>query len=296
MFYNAMSIFVRKHYGGTKAGFFNFLVHPGIWIRAFMAGFSRFIQRVGLPLIDAGLILLSFWIIKIWWSNYIRPDVHYDQRLLWIATLPLQSFISSRRTMQVYTTGGIIVRSLLVLPLWPHCFIGGLFFAARAVPIFKSHYFIWGGAFFYIDRSVATDTYQYKSVNQQREKMNEHASTLIIASAAEYDQALQLMKEANMEEKVLGRVAVTENDASAIGHWAKLNLLFNAVPFREAIFCEGTLSFKNIIDSIERSAGKVKFKIHATDSHSIVGSDSKDSSGETLSENGIKLADPIICV
>ena len=66
MFYNAMSIFVRKHYGGTKAGFFNFLIHPGIWIRAFMAGFSRFIQRVGLPLIDAGLIMLSFWIIKIW--------------------------------------------------------------------------------------------------------------------------------------------------------------------------------------------------------------------------------------
>ena len=96
-----------------------------------------------------------------------------------------------------------------------------------------------------------------------------------------------------MEEKILGRVAVTENDASAIGHWAKLNLLFHAVPFREAIFCEGTLSFKNIIDSIERSAGKVKFKIHAADSHSIVGSDSKDSSGETLSkENGIKLADP----
>ena len=64
MFYNAMSIFVRKHYGGTKAGFFNFLCSPGIWIRAFMAGFSRFIQRVGLPLIDAGLILLSFWINK----------------------------------------------------------------------------------------------------------------------------------------------------------------------------------------------------------------------------------------
>ena len=55
MFYNAMSIFVRKHYSGTRAGLFNFFVHPGIWIRAVMAGLSRFIQRVGLPLIDAGI-------------------------------------------------------------------------------------------------------------------------------------------------------------------------------------------------------------------------------------------------
>jgi GT2 family glycosyltransferase len=34
MFYTAMSKFVRKHYGGSRAGFFNFLVHMGIWFRA----------------------------------------------------------------------------------------------------------------------------------------------------------------------------------------------------------------------------------------------------------------------
>ena len=30
IFYNAMSIFVRKHYGGSKAGVFNFLIHSSI--------------------------------------------------------------------------------------------------------------------------------------------------------------------------------------------------------------------------------------------------------------------------
>ena len=44
---------------------------------------------------------------------------------------------------------------------------------------------------------------------------------------------------------------------------------------------------------LQGSTGRIKFKIHAAGSHSIVGSDSKDSSGEAVSkENGIKLADP----
>ena len=42
MFYNAMSIFVRKHYGGSRAGFFNFLIHLAIWIRACYGGYRKF--------------------------------------------------------------------------------------------------------------------------------------------------------------------------------------------------------------------------------------------------------------
>jgi GT2 family glycosyltransferase len=92
MFYNAMSIFVRKHYGGTRAGFFSFMIHLGIWLRALLSGLSRFIRRIGLPLIDACLIMLSFWTIKNVWNNYVRPEVQYDNRLLWIA-IPAFTFL-----------------------------------------------------------------------------------------------------------------------------------------------------------------------------------------------------------
>ena len=85
MFYNAMSIFVRKHYGANRAGFFSLLIHLGIWIRAVLAGIGRFIRLVGLPLIDACLIMLCFWAIRKIWGSYIRPEVQYDDRLLWIA-------------------------------------------------------------------------------------------------------------------------------------------------------------------------------------------------------------------
>jgi GT2 family glycosyltransferase len=91
MFYNAMNIFVKKHYGGSRAGLFNFIIHVAIWMRAGLSATARFIRRVGLSLIDAGLILLSFIIMKTVWQN-VRPEVAYENRLLWIA-FPVFTFI-----------------------------------------------------------------------------------------------------------------------------------------------------------------------------------------------------------
>ena len=36
-----MSIFVHKNYGGTKAGFYNFMIQVGIMLRAFVSAIGR---------------------------------------------------------------------------------------------------------------------------------------------------------------------------------------------------------------------------------------------------------------
>jgi len=45
MFYKAMSVFVKKHYGGTKAGLFNFFIQVGIFFRAALSAVARFFSR-----------------------------------------------------------------------------------------------------------------------------------------------------------------------------------------------------------------------------------------------------------
>jgi len=293
MFYTAMSIFVRKHYGGTRAGFFSFMIHFGIWLRALLSGLSRFIRRIGLPLIDAGLIMLSFWTIKKIWNNYVRPEVQYDNRLLWIA-IPAFTVLY---LIAAYYAGlydrwykrSELIRSTLVATivlLAGYSLLPEQYRFSRAVILF-------GAVLSFILIGLLRRLLVQTKVLQSNKQQEEHANTLIVGSVKEYEAALQLMKEAGIQEKVLGRVAAAEDDASAIGYWYKLDMLSQAVPFREVVFCEGILPFKNIIDAIEKFSGKIKFKIHASGSLSIVGSDSKDSSGEALSkENGVKLADP----
>lgn len=293
MFYTAMSIFVRKHYGGSRAGFFNFLIHTAIWFRAVLTAFAGFIRRIGLPLIDAGLILLSFWLVKNIWNQYIRTDIHYENKLLWIAFPAYTVFY----LITAYYAGlydrwykrSELVRSSVIATL-------ALLAAYALLPEqyrFSRGIVLFGALLAFVLISVSRWILIWADVLNSSKEKEQQFNTIIAASPKEYEQTLQLLKEAGMHQRILGRLSVNENDTASLGNLKKIKQLSSIIPFREIIFCEGTLSFADIIQSILQLPAGITGKIHASGSSSIVGSDSKDTSGEAVSkENGYQLADP----
>lgn len=293
MFYNAMSIFVRKHYGGSKAGIFNFLIHTAIWFKAMLTTISGFIRQIGLPLIDAGLIMLSFWTVKNIWSEYVRPDIQYENKLLWIAIPAYTVFYLATAYYaglydRWYKRSELIRSSVVatIVLLAAYALLPEQYRFSRAITLFGALLaFVLIGILRWI-------LVQVNVLNSNKDK-DERYNTIIAASLPEYDQTMQLLKEAGLHQRVLGRLSVNDEDENSLGSFKKMQVVSVAVPFREIIFCQGSLSFIDIISSIQLLPKHISARIHATGSSSIVGSDSKDTSGESVSkENGYKLADP----
>ncbi|NOT50396.1 MAG: glycosyltransferase [Chitinophagaceae bacterium] len=293
MFYKAMSIFVRKHYKGNRAGLFNFLLQIGILLGAVVSATGHFIRRIGLPLIDAGIILLSFWLMKNVWATWVRPETEYEQRLLWFAFPAYTVFY----LLAAYFAGLYdkwYKRSELVSST---LFATIILLAAYALlpesVRFSRGILLFGSLLAFLFISILRWILIRSAVLSSNEHREENANTLIVGSPEEYKQTTALIKEAGLQEKILGRVAVEENDHAAVGNLQKIDELSLSIPFRELIFCEGVLSFSKIIQAVQQLSPGIRIKFHASGSNSIVGSDSRNTSGEAVSkENGYKLADP----
>jgi O-antigen biosynthesis protein len=292
MFYKAMSIFVRKHYKGNRAGLFNFLLQIGILLGAVVSATGHFIRRIGLPLIDAGIILLSFWLMKNVWT-WVRPETEYEERLLWFAFPAYTVFY----LLAAYYAGLYdrwYKRSELISST---LFATIILLAAYALLPEKVRFsrgiLLFGSLLAFVFISILRWVLIRSAVLSSNEHREENANTLIVGSPEEYKQTAAVIKDAGLHEKILGRVAVEENDRAAVGHLQKINELSHSIPFRELIFCEGVLSFSSIIQTVQQLSPGIKIKFHASGSNSIVGSDSRNKSGESVSkENGYKLANP----
>lgn len=293
MFYNAMSIFVRKHYGGSKAGLFSFLIHIAIWFRAALTTIGSFIRKNGLPIIDAGLILLSFWLMKNIWNEYVRTDIQYENKLLWIAFPAYTIFY----LIAAYYAGlydrwykwSELFRSSVVATivlLAAYAMLPEQYRFSRAIILFGA---MLAFALISLLRWILI---QLNVLNSNKDR-DEHTQTVIAGSVVEFEAAKQLLKDAGLQQRVVGRVTVAADDNDGIGSVKNIKGLSSIIPFREIIFCQGALSYAEIIESIQQLPSSVNSMIHAHGTTSIVGSNSKDSSGEVVSkENGFKLSDP----
>jgi GT2 family glycosyltransferase len=88
MFYNAMIIFSKKHFTGSAAKYLIFLLSLAIYLRASIALFRRFFEKISWPFLDALLIFSAMFGIKEIWESFVKEGIIYPTSYLLI-NLPL---------------------------------------------------------------------------------------------------------------------------------------------------------------------------------------------------------------
>jgi O-antigen biosynthesis protein len=286
MFYQAMSIFVKKHYGGSKARIFNFFIQLAILVRGAVSAIVNAIVKVGLPLFDALIIFGSFQLVNFTWIKLVRHGQDFVPKLVNIS-LPgftLVFLLSAtlagiydnkyKPRKALYAAVVAIIIMLAVYSLLPENFrfsrgvilFGGVT-ALAAITLFRALLQKW------------------KMVDDEDEQKR-HQQTLIVASIDEYNEIQTLLKLAGLQERVMGRVATDNQEAGALASLSELYPLLQTIDIRDIIFSKGQLTYKQIIEHVQQLPAGICVRFHAYGSSSIVGSDSKDTSGEFVSIEG----------
>lgn len=282
LFYKAMSLFVHKHYGGTRASLFTASIELAIWLRALLTGLGNVVRWIGLPVIDALLILFSFWLAKQGWIHFVRPDLVYPEKLLAFA---FPAFTLAYLLVAYYA--GLYDRYYQLSNLIRATFIAtvGLLALYALLPEqyrFSRAVVVLGAvaAFILIAglRWVAIRSGWLKA----RATASHQPYLLAAASARNYQELLHFLAQQGLQKKLIGRVAIDANEQKAVAALPLPKQIGRLLHASELIFCAGDLSYTRIIEELKQGHPVLRFRFHAAGSGSVVGSDDSTSSGEII--------------
>ena len=288
-----MSVFVKKHYGSQRAGLFNFFIQTAIWFRAAVSSVGHFIKWIGLPVIDALIILFSFLSVKIFWGNYVRPEVIYEERLL-IAVIPLFTVIY---LFIAYYTGlynkYFAQRNLNRSAITAIMTVLALYSLLPESLRFSRGIILFGSIMAYLLLSLFRKLLVKSGIIETTESAF-NTKIFLVSGVDEWTSAGKLLSETGKDQQIFGRVSNNKNENSTIGSLDELPQLVQEIAVKEIIFCEGDVSYKSIIEQIQLLPHWLRYKFYSKNSHSIVGSDSKDEAGDYLAmEKFFVLAQPV---
>lgn len=291
MFYLAMSRFVQKHYSSSSAGAFKIFINIAIFMRALLSVAKRFIQRIGLPLLDALFIFLSFWAARYVWTQYVKTETVYSSLLL-----PASFAVFTLLFLIVSYYTGLYEKRFRYMNLWRSTIISLLINLAVYALLperlrFSRGMIVAGSVFSNTTLLVWRWILLYTDVLRKADDEDDIFS-LVAGTKNDLDKINALLRQ-SVRTTVEGFVSPLAEEHS-LGSITDIQALLKSTPAKELILCESNhLSFAQIISLYEQTGKQVKLRLHAANSECIVGSDSKNEAGYVLNSKQYSLAQAV---
>jgi GT2 family glycosyltransferase len=296
VFYQAMIIFARKHFQGRQARLFVGMLQFAIYFRAFITLIANLLQKIRLPIVDAAVIYAGLYGLKIFWERYYyKTPNHFEDALLYF-NYPLYTFIW---LISIYFSGGYdevrnvrrLVRGLLVGTVLIAAVYGFLDMEYRSSRALIVMGMVWAIAGTTVIRMLLHFVkYHNFSIGDERTK-----NLVIVGSKPESERVERLLQQAQVQKNLIGIVSPNTFFDPNI-YLSSVNQLLETVliyQVEEIIFCSKDLANQQIIQWMINLGTPVNYKILPEGSQSIIGSSSKDTSGELYTiDTRFRIAEP----
>ena len=281
MFYQAMIIFARKHFNASQKGMYVALIQFAIYMRAVLAFVSRVFSLIRLPLLDAGLLLLSLLAMKSLWIRNVKTETTYAPELI-------TAFFSAYLLIWItslYVNGGYdrpykasrVLRGMLIGGLSSVALYGLLPETLR----FSRGITVLGALSGTLLILASRRLLQALGVKSAQPDRSREQKVLLVAEPGEEEEIRRLLAKAEISKHLLGSVNPGEEAAPGqLGAFRDLPDLCRLYRATEVIYAQGALSFAAIIASMQELGPDLDYKLHATGSDSIIGSNSKNTAGD----------------
>ncbi len=124
-------------------------------------------------------------------------------------------------------------------------------------------------------------THLFAGIFSTKNNVEDYKPCLVVANVEEYEMVKSILSGTDLYQKIIGRVATTEQSyGDAIGTLSQLSTLIASHKAGEIIFCASGFSVKEIIETMQQKSPQINYWFHLPGTVSIVGSSSKNSSGE----------------
>lgn len=290
VFYQAMSIFAQKHFGGANgtSALIQIGIQLAIWLRASLSVLKRWWLLWRLPIMDGLLIWIGMYFLKEYWqANHKRVPGDYPPSFMlftvpaylvaWLGTVALSGgYLQRPRATAIVR--GLVVGMLVISAVtnffddWRYSKALILLGTGWSITIMLGWRLMW----------------HYRSQGTLTLHQDKRKRLLLIGGKQEAERVEQLLTKTGLDLTVLGYVSDQAPSESALaplyylGTTERLATIKQELEADELVFCDASHSHEHIIQWLQSQwpMPKPSFRIVPEGTDFIIGSGDKNTSGD----------------